>query len=387
MAVDYDVIVSGLGPAGSSAAYSLSSYGLKVLALEKKKMPRNKLCAGGITSKVLSMLDFDFSDTIEKEIRGGAVHYKQERSLEMTFDKPAGYVVDRAKFDHKLALRAGEAGAVIHEEEALKGITELSDGVEITTGSDKYRARFLVGADGANGFSSRYFNRKKRSLGFAVETFVPDEFEIIQDMKDKVAFFYGNLPFGYGWIFPKRNGASVGLGISYKHTKEIRKHFADFLELINIPAEFSRHCQGYPIPAYSWFVRKTYCKRNIILTGDAANLVDPVTGEGIYFAMKSGEVAADAIKDTLDNGRRYPRVYKKMLRKEVIKNLSSAYKLTYPIYWFPTMSFFALRSNPNIKKVYIDVLLGKATYKDLLREAKIAIFYMAKSLFKRSPAD
>ncbi len=225
MTEKYDVIVSGLGPAGSSAAYRLAQYGFKVLALERKKMPRDKLCAGGLTTKVLPMLDFDFSDTVEREISGGVVHYKRERSLEVDFGKTAGYVVDRALFDHRLAKRAIEAGTEVHEGEGLKGITQFKDHVEVMTNKGGYHSRFLIGADGANGYSARYIRKKRRVLGFAVEAFVPEEHKTIRENGSNVAFFYGNLPFGYGWIFPKANGASVGLGVSYKYAKQSKMLF------------------------------------------------------------------------------------------------------------------------------------------------------------------
>ncbi|HQP30667.1 MAG TPA: FAD-dependent monooxygenase, partial [Deltaproteobacteria bacterium] len=119
----YDVIVTGMGPAGSMAAHHLARAGLKVLALEKRCMPRPKLCAGGLTPRALEMLtDCDFSVAKECEVRGGMAYTHRGHDLEMYSEDKMGIIVDRSRFDHVLLKRAAEQGVTVHQGEPVQKI-------------------------------------------------------------------------------------------------------------------------------------------------------------------------------------------------------------------------------------------------------------------------
>src|SRR5947209_1734096 len=111
----YDVIIVGSGPGGTTAAHALARRGHRVLILERDRLPRVKTCAGGLPRKSVAALPVDVSDTFEADIRRGLVTYRAQRPVAIEFDRPAGWTVMRAKFDHKLARAAVAAGAELIE--------------------------------------------------------------------------------------------------------------------------------------------------------------------------------------------------------------------------------------------------------------------------------
>ncbi len=368
----FDVIVAGLGPGGSSAAARLAAAGLSVLALEKYRLPRAKLCAGGLSPKAMALLDLDVGQSVEREVSGGVIYSHAGHSLEMYSETDSGLMVDRARFDQLLVSRAAAAGAQIHEGEAMTRITPGTI-VAVETPRATYRGRFLVGADGANSLVARSLAYPMNHSGYALECFIPDTFELIRRHASRPAFYYGYLPSGYGWIFPKQGGGSVGIGVLWKHAREIRSLFAEFLTTLGLPEDYARRCKGHPLPAYTPGARKRQGKANVLLVGDAASLIDPITGEGIYYAMQSGQLAATAIQETLRCGGEAARCYGHHL-KEIRRDLLMAYLIAVPLFAFPNMSLLALRENQEIARVLKEVVLGQDRYRDLLRVGLKAFF-------------
>lgn len=377
----FDAIVVGMGPGGSMAACKLARMGLKVLALEKRIMPRPKLCAGAITPKAFDLLDIDITDAIEQDIRGGVIYAKSGFSMEMTSQTEHGLIVDRPKFDHLLLKRAAAAGATVHEGERL---IRMNPG-EITTVATNiatYQARFIIGADGANSMVARTLGYPRRHSGYALECFVPDTHELIKRAAGRMLFYYGYLPSGYAWVFPRKDGALVGIGVLARHSRFIRIHFRNFLTSVGLPSDYADNCKGFPLPAYTFFTTQRHGKGNVLLVGDAACLIDPITGEGIAFAMQSGELAAQAISDAIKQGKKAAKLHAVNL-KPMRKDLISAYKIAIPLNLMPNMSLLSLRENPEIAHTLKDVLLGKGRYSTLLKFGIKAVPSTFKALFSR----
>jgi geranylgeranyl reductase family protein len=385
MGTNYDAIVIGLGPAGASAACHLARKGLKVLALEKYALPRHKLCAGGITAKVPPLLTCDYSAAKERDISGAMVDYRKIRTIVMDMDKSYGAVVNRATFDHLLALEAGAAGADIHEAEPVRAIYEAKQGVSVTTTQNTYQARFLIGADGANGITARYLGHTKPSLALGYEVHVKEDFPALREHPNRIALYFGTVPAGYTWIFPRGQGASVGIGIPWKNARHVKAQFAAFLATLELPPELIFSARAHPIPAFSPFHRRPLGRGPILLAGDAAGFVDPVTGEGIYYALKSGRAGAESIA-VATNPHALVRDYRRRLWTDVIRELSYAWTIVHPLYAFPGLSFMSLEVDPHIREIYLDVLSGNAGYVKLATAAPKAVLPMIKALLKRTPA-
>lgn len=367
----YDVIVAGLGPGGSTAAYRLARAGLKVLALEKKVMPRPKLCAGGLSPKAVALLDCDISDLVEKEVKGGIVYTHMGNDMEMYSDNDSGLIVDRARFDERLMRRAAKAGAQIHENE---GVTHIIPGesIEVQTVSATYHTRHLIGADGANSVVARDLGYSMRHSGYALECLLPDSFDLVRENAGRLVLYYGFLPSGYGWIFPRRGCASVGIGVLGRHARDIRRLFQDFLKAIGLPEEIAASCKGYPLPTFTPAARNRHGKGNCLLVGDAASLIDPITGEGIYFALRSGELAAQAVGDALRQGTPSAPLYGCSL-KGLQRDLLRGYLISKPLFAFPEMCIIVLKVNRDLPPLLKKVIMGEGAYGDVLKAGIKAI--------------
>ncbi len=361
----YDVIVTGMGPAGSMAAHHLARAGLKVLALEKRCMPRPKLCAGGLTPRALEMLtDCDFSVAKECEVRGGMAYTHRGHDLEMYSEDKMGIIVDRSRFDHVLLKRAAEQGVTVHQGEPVQKIVPGKT-ITVTTSRDTYLARYLIGADGANSVVALSLGYQRRHGGYTLECFIPDTHEVVSRHAGSLTFYYGFLPSGYAWMFPKKGGASVGIGVLAKHTREIRTHFEKFLRAIGLPPEYAAHCKGFPLPAYTPRTHNKHGKDNILLAGDAACLVDPITGEGISYAMRSGVLAAQAIQESLKGRGKASSLYGQSL-KGIKQDLLVAFLMSIPLNTAPNLSILVLRENRQIVHLLKDIMLGQGRYGELI---------------------
>ncbi|MEN6474351.1 MAG: geranylgeranyl reductase family protein [Syntrophaceae bacterium] len=376
----YDVIVAGMGPAGSTACYHLARAGLKVLGLEKRVMPRPKLCAGALSPRAVALLDCDISAAVECEVRGAAIYARSGQALHMSTQDTRGLIVDRPRFDHLLLKRAAAAGALVHEGESVAKITP-GEIIEVQTGRATYQTRHLIGADGANSVVARKLGYPRRHGGYALECTIPDRYEAVRRHPDVPVFFYGYLPSGYGWVFPKHGGASVGIGVYAEHARAIRTHFHDFLDAIGLPNEYADHCKGFALPGCTIRTLRRHGRDNILLTGDAACLVDPMTGEGISYAMQSGGLAARAILDYPGVLEPSSRIYGRLL-KPLRRDLLFAYLITMPLNRFPEMSILSLRENPEVARILKNITMGQARYRDLLMVGFKAVPATLRAYFK-----
>lgn len=363
MTETYDAIVVGMGPSGSSSCYHLARAGLKVLGLEKHVMPRPKLCAGALSPRAVAMLDFDMSEAVECEVHGAVIYSRSGQTMEMSTQETRGLVVDRPRFDHLLLKRAAAAGAQVHEGEAVVKVTPGKI-IEVRTGRATYRARHLIGADGANSVVARALAYPRGHVGYALECVIPDRYETIRRHPDLPVFFYGYLPSGYGWVFPRQGGASVGIGVFAGHARAIRALFRDFLGALGLPIDYAERCKGFPLPACTIGTLRRYGRDNILVAGDAACLIDPMTGEGISYAMQSGELAARSILVSLRTQEQASRIYGQAL-KTIRQDLIFAYLIALPLNLFPEMSLLSLRENREVSEKLKDIIMGQARYRDL----------------------
>jgi len=380
--IHYDVIVVGLGPAGANAAYHLARAGISTLAIEKKKMPRRKLCAGGISAKVIRLLDFDYSSAIEQEIKSAVINFR-DRRVEISGEDIVGFVVNRPVFDHLLAQRADRAGAQIHEEESVLSISDIDKVIEVKTNRCVYRCRALIGADGAHGVTAHLWGYHSHPADIGLEVHVSDEHAVVKEHLHKLGFYFGDFPDGYAWIFPRRNDASIGLGLPMKQARRARGLLSDFLVLLGLPRELADKARGHGIPLFSPLIRKPFCRGNILLAGDAASFIDPITAEGIFYALKSGEEAAGAIIRTLSSNTEAAGVYKNALSNSILPELKAAWKLSIPFNAFQQATFHAIMNNARLRQMQFDVMVGRRSYQEILAQFPNIISLIKKIISAR----
>ena len=142
----YDAIIAGLGPAGATVSYELAKKGLNVLAFDKEKFPRYKVCGGCISLKAKQILPFDFDEIVEEKIYGAVFTYKSKRPVSIISKQVIGYNINREKFDNLLKEKAKGAGAVIKDGVRVTGAEECSEHVVIKTSDGFFKAKVLVAA-------------------------------------------------------------------------------------------------------------------------------------------------------------------------------------------------------------------------------------------------
>ncbi|WP_262283349.1 geranylgeranyl reductase family protein [Micromonospora sp. MA102] len=328
---DADVIVVGAGPGGSATAYHLARHGVRVLLLEKTEFPREKVCGDGLTPRAVRQLIRMGVDTSPE---AGWLHNKGLRviggGVRLELDWPDlasfpnyGLVRTRLDFDDLLAQRAVAAGAKLRTSvNVLTPVLDADDrviGVQAEVGPDKEPATFhaplVVAADGVSGrfpLALGLAKREDRPIGVAVRRYYrsaakhdDDYLESWLELRAK-----GNdalLP-GYGWIFGLGDGrVNVGLGVLNSSSAFGKTNYRRLLTdwLANTPEDWGMTDEanaegpilGAALPM--GFNRVPHYTRGVLLVGDSGGMVNPFNGEGIAYAMESGELAAEVAVQAL----------------------------------------------------------------------------------------
>jgi geranylgeranyl reductase family protein len=327
-----DVIVVGAGPAGSATAAHLAQAGINVVLLEKSAFPREKVCGDGLTPRAVKQL---IKLGIDTSTEAGWLHNKGLRILAggMRVELPwpdlasfpdYGLVRTRLDFDQILARRAEKLGVALHEQTpATQPIVDDRDGRVVgimakPAGSDRevaFKAPVIVAADGNSSRLSLalgLYRNEKRPMGVAYRRYFEsprhddDWLESWLELWDRVDGRDRLLP-GYGWVFGMGDGTSnVGLGILNTSASFRNVDYRQLLKrwTAGMPTEWGfdeEHARGAIRGAAlpMGFNRKPHYGRGVLLVGDAGGMVNPGNGEGIAYAMESGELAAEIIAQAL----------------------------------------------------------------------------------------
>jgi geranylgeranyl reductase family protein len=345
----YDVIVVGAGPAGSAAAYFLGEAGKRVLVIEKERLPRYKLCGGGLSLRFLrQQFPFSFEPVINNTVRAITYIYGRDRTT-VPLAPGAISMVMRAEFDHHL-LRHTRAEVI--QGAAVKTVTELPDRVAVQThDGSTYSAPYLIAADGANSVVARALGlRARRVMAAAIEAEAAVPPETLQRFGQEVVFIFGEIHNGYLWIFPKARHLTIGIGALRPKPGELQATLKRVMSRYGISLE-DAPLKGHPVPIYTRVERVSTPR--VLLAGDAAGLVDPLTGEGIRFAIKSGRLAAETILH--DRVKQYSR--------DLFWSMGLNHRLTTVIalgfYYFQFPFFFLAAPNPFTTQAIVEMMADR----------------------------
>jgi geranylgeranyl reductase family protein len=367
----YDIIVVGLGPGGSTVAYQLAQKGHRVLGLEKFKMPRYKPCGGCLSAKIQTILDEDLGPLAEEVITKVIMTFHGEGDFKVVSPDPIAYMVSREKFDYHLMKKAEAAGSEVHDDEAVTDIEVHDDGYLVSTTRDRYRCHYLIGADGVNGVVGRKLGYGlKRNIAVALESEVTVEQQSFKDLNGTVRLDVGAIPYGYGWIFPKEDHWSLGVGSVKELSKHPKSYYSVFIEEQGIgDIVLDEQRQGYRIPLFA-SAKCQLTRGRSVLVGDAGALVDPFLGEGIYYAIRSGQIAADTIHAALQSGKPDLSDYQKRVAEEIYPEFEAAHKVAQFGYRFLRLAFTLFKFRPEAGEAFIQVLKGKLSYVEYWRRLK-----------------
>lgn len=371
----YDALVVGMGPAGATAAYKLSRAGLSVLAIEKEIHPRYKVCGGGLSVRIEQLLDPEFKSVVEHTIFGIQFSYRGQESVFIESSSPIAYMVMRDRFDDCLVQQARRVGTDVHEGEQPQSFRHVQDGVEVTTDRGRYHAKVLIGADGAKSQVAQHLFPGRRRM-HCVPT-LESEIAIGQAPhypgQGRALIDIGASSMGYAWIFPKQERLSVGVGEFRSKPASPKKVFDRFVRKEKGLANWDvPEPVGHPLPLFSSRMEEQgeLVNGRALLVGDAGHLVDPLFGEGIYYAVRSGQMAATAVLDELHDRRKKVWDYELAIRQELYPEFEVALRLAHIIYSFPRLCHRLLNPYQEVISLYYDVLRGKETYQSFFRQAK-----------------
>ena len=298
----YDVIVIGAGPAGSSAAKKCADFGLKTILIEKNTIPRVKPCGGGVSDKALKLIETKIPSTlIEQKVKGFRFFSPSLNSVDLVSNQIVGISTVRDKFDAFLTRLAVEAGSELIQSDGVIDLSTNPDNIscKLRSGRTVY-GKIVIGADGANGIASKKTGIRQRwektETGLCLESSLPLS---PNDMKkidlEIFELYFIEIPLGYGWLFPKKTSISIGVGGALAYLDDPSKVFRNFCKLISDTKKIKLKIKSYNahLAPAGGFKRKVVSER-AVLVGDAAGFIDPLTGEGIYYAIKSGQIASIA---------------------------------------------------------------------------------------------
>ncbi len=286
---DVEVVIVGAGPAGTAAAYDLSLAGKSVLLLDRHTFPRHKACAGSLTVKTLKTYRYSVDPVIVNRCRNLVIGKGYSRQVRFNGRQMLCAMTIRSELDAFCLEKARAAGAQFRTIGRIDSIRQNRDSVTLQTDAGILQAAFLIGADGARSrvrkLSGEFTNRFN---GFAIEGTIPYSPNNLPGME----FDFNVIASGYGWIFPKHDHANIGLFTGSRSANLKKQDLLDYAW-----RKFGRkdvgNLSGHPMGMGGWSYRPQ--SHRVLLAGDAAGLVDPLLGEGLYNAVRSGQLAARAI--------------------------------------------------------------------------------------------
>ncbi len=364
----HDVVVVGGGPAGSSAARRAAQLGLSVLLLEKKTMPRRKPCGGALSEQALSYLGLDVPrHLINSEGYGARLHFAG-RTLSCRKSERIAVLVTRARFDHYLLEEARAAGCDVRFAEA-RAIEQDADGVTVTTPTESYRASFAIVAVGATGTLISSVRRRDGSgeRAFSMEAEIPVAVRNHAAESDGlIDIRFGVARYGYGWVFDHRSYHSVGVGGMQSRFDSPRETMRGFLESLGYPPD-PPGIRGHFIPAGG--IKRRTASGRVLLAGDSGGFVDSFYGEGLAYAIRSGQLAAEVTHRYSNErhiGAHVQRAYSQRCREEFERDLGYSLLFTRLMHFCPSLFLRLLVCDKRFLAKFLDIPLRHTTYRRFL---------------------
>jgi len=362
-----EVLIVGAGPAGSTLAYLLGRLGIDVVLADKAEFPRGKTCAGGINVRTLNLLPFDLSPVVEEVITGISFTCNFEKPFQRRYPQPLMVTVNRENFDHFLAKQAEQAGAKFSEKTSISSFHPRDGFVEVQTSAGEIRANYVVGADGAQSTVAKKLGFMEGDFNIlAIHSEAPTS--LIPFWEPEVIHIdWGSIRRSYAYLFPKKNFLSVGAGGFKIPAPKIKNYHRAFLET---------RCQkdrAFPFSAAGFIIPLRKKRGNIqegrcLLLGDAAGLADPFTGEGIYSAIRSAQIAAPVLQEALKADWDSLEPFQEAIDRDLMPELECSRLFREIFNLRPAFFHEKIRSNDRWWRAMAKIMRGEKSFLDVKKK-------------------
>ncbi|WP_397544582.1 geranylgeranyl reductase family protein [Roseovarius salis] len=374
----FDLVIVGAGPAGAAAAVAGRSEGLSVALIDKARFPRTKLCGGLVTGRcarhLSDIFDLDVDPALFETRRNFEFHLDGVRLGRLTGVPPA-HLTMRWDLDAELFRRAVDSGAHDYSGQRIARLDIDRQRVALQSG-ETLAYDCLIGADGVQSSVARtLFGAPfdKHRIGFALEIEADAQ---APDDATPLRIDFAAAEWGYGWVFPKRGSTTIGLGGLQERNPDMKSRLAAYRALLG--AESPARVKGHFLPFGDYRTRPG--RHNVLLAGDAAGFVDPITGEGIGHAVHSGALAARAAATAIRAERPHAAMgHYRAATRPIRTALRSARLLRPVIFARPLKPFFAstFRASRRLKHDYMRLLSGDTEYPGLLARTALRLPWAA----------
>lgn len=286
--MDADIIVVGAGQAGCAAAYDLAAAGKKVLWLSKLG---GKPCAGGVTVKAEQLLRFSIAPLVRERPLQLDLSLRGNHRVCWPLTSPMCALVKRSELDDLCRRKAQLQGAELISTKRIESVQQRADAVTITAGGACYTAPCVIAADGAHSPLRRLLVGAERAVGaYAIEATLPRKKAAIYP---GMQFDFQTVKQGYGWLFPKHDHINVGLYVSHAVGKLPNRDALKTYAQAQLGSDVLEAVQGYPLGTR--MPQLLPAAGRVLFAGDAMGSSESLLGEGIYGAILTGQLAAEAL--------------------------------------------------------------------------------------------
>ena len=366
----WDVVVVGAGPAGSFTAYNLARRGYEVCLVDRESFPRHKPCGGGLPVHAVDLLQdrgIDLDPLVQSVTDRVRFLYDSEEPVETDLSDAPVTMVDRGEFDTALAESAQQEGTTFLQETAFESLRRNSDGCEVELSDRTLETKFVVGADGANSRVARSADLlTDQECGVALDAEVEVDPAIVDREGSRATFNVNFVDRGYGWIFPKDGYLSMGVG-GYDTDVAYPKALDRYLDE-SLPDDAVEDCfiTGHPLPFFQG--QTDVVSGRVALVGDAAGMVDALSGEGIFYGLKGGTILAESVHRTLQEGSNDLEGYRARLEETVFKELQWSSRLASVFFRFPKKCYDQGVKRPKVVNWIKQVVVSESSYDEIYQK-------------------
>jgi geranylgeranyl reductase family protein len=372
----FDVAVIGAGPAGSTAAYRLARAHARVLLIDKARFPRDKPCGGGLTMRAVRQLPFSVEPVVEDRITRARCRLKYGPEIERESEHVLCLMTQRRRLDAFMVEQAVEAGVTFRD-----GVrAEVESDTRLSVDGERFEVGAVIGADGANGMTARTLGLGGAIVnGVALEGNLPYEELPPGSWRGSLLLELATVPGGYGWIFPRGDHVNVGVGGWGEEGPNLRRHLRVLCEQHGIELRQLTDLRGHRLPMRR--PATVLAKGRALVVGDAAGVLDPVSGDGIYEALVTARLASEHVLDLLAGRTDGLDGYAAAVRERLDPLASAGWGAKKALDRFPR-AVFAIMRLPVTWRVLEKLMLGEVAHPGEARGAGRTAMKLIEGLAK-----